>query len=198
MSRLFSSGPPVPEPDAPKNRAGRLLVASPQLDDGNFFRAVILMLEHSEEGALGVVLNHPMDAASYEVLPEHLADDLPMDEVVFRGGPVGEDAIIMLAEFHTPGDAARVAFADIGVIDPESDPADLAAQVNVVRAFGGYSGWGAGQLEAEIQEDAWIDAMPESDDIFTDEPGLLWSQVLDRKGGQYALLARMPDDPSVN
>lgn len=198
MSRLFPSGPPAPEPDAPHNRAGRLLIASPQLGDENFFRAVVLILEHSDEGALGVVLNQPSDATSREVLPEHLLDDLPLDEVIFRGGPVGPDAVIMLAEFHAPDDAARIAFSRVGVVDPESDPQTLAGRVNAVRVFGGYSGWGAGQLENEIRDEAWIDAAPLDDDVFTDEPHALWSSVLQRKGGQYALLARMPDDPSVN
>ncbi len=173
------------------------MVASPQLGDGSFFRAVILMLEHSEEGALGVILNRPTELAAHEVLPDHLTDDLPLEDVVYQGGPVSPEAVIMLGEFSDT-EGVQIAFGDVGVIDPDADFGALADELSSVRVFGGYAGWGAGQLESELQEEAWIDAGPSTADVFTDAPEDLWSMVLERKGGQYALLARMPEDPSLN
>jgi putative transcriptional regulator len=185
------------EPDAPRYRAGRLLVATPQLGDASFFRAVVLMLEHTDEGALGVILNRPTELEVREVLPETLTSALPLDGVVYQGGPVSPEAVIMLGEF-SDSDGIPIAFGEVGVIDPDADFDDLAQSLLSVRVFGGYAGWGAGQLESELQQEAWIDANPATSDVFADTAGDLWSAVLERKGGQYALLARMPDDPSMN
>ena len=66
------------------------------------------------------------------------------------------------------------------------------------RAFGGYAGWGAGQLESEIRDDAWIDVGPQVDDVFTENPGTLWAEVLRRAGGSYRLMAMTPEDPLLN
>ena len=185
------------EPEAPRYRGGRLLIASPQLGDSNFFRAVVLMLEHSDEGALGVILNRPTDLAAREVLPDALTESLPLDELIYQGGPVSPEAVIMLGEFAGGGDL-QAAFGQVGVIDPDADFDTLAESLITVRVFGGYAGWGAGQLEAELEQEAWIDAHPTAADVFTEAAADLWSAVLDRKGGQYALLARMPEDPSMN
>jgi putative transcriptional regulator len=182
--------------DAPSSFAGRLLVASPQLADPNFFRAVILMLEHNEEGALGLVLNQPTSLAASDVLPEELTQGLPLDDRVYTGGPVSPDAVIMIGEF--PDDDEQAAFGGVGVIDPQADIEALARRVRHVRVFGGYAGWSPGQLEEELAQDAWIEAPPELADVFTERPSELWSTVLERKGGQYALVARMPVDPSLN
>ena len=179
-------------------RGGRLLVASPQLGDPNFARAVILLLEHTDEGALGLVLNQPTELASLDVLPEHLSAGLPLDEAVYRGGPVSPDAVIMMGRFSGNDGYASGEEGSASVLDPEFDPEEIGERADSVRVFGGYAGWSAGQLEDELAQDAWIDATPELDDIFTRNPDQLWGAVLERKGGQYALVARMPPDPSVN
>jgi putative transcriptional regulator len=184
--------------DAGASRRGRLLVASPALVDPNFHRAVVLMLEHSPEGALGVVLNRPTPLLAREALPDHLVPAVGEDEHVHQGGPVQPDAVIVLADFAEPDAAAAIAFGTVGIVDPGADGDSLPGQVRALRAFGGYAGWAAGQLEDEIAEEAWIDAQGVPDDVFTAEPELLWSRVLERKGGSYRLVARMPLDPSVN
>jgi putative transcriptional regulator len=174
------------------------LVASPSLLDPNFRRSVVLLLEHGPEGALGVILNRPTTLLAREALPESLAEALPEDEHVHQGGPVQPDAVILLADFADPAGAADVAFGTVGIVGPDVDLESLDGRVRAVRAFGGYAGWGAGQLEGEVEQEAWIDAVAMPSDVFTDEPEGLWSAVLDRKGGAFRLLASIPEDPSVN
>lgn len=189
---------PVPPGGGPAFRRGRLLVASPTLMDENFTRTVVLMLEHSPEGALGLVLNRPTEIVAREVLPSPLADALPERELVHEGGPVQPEAVIVLADFSDPASAASITVGSVGVVDPNDDALDLSDRVRAVRAFGGYAGWGAGQLEREITEGAWIDVEADTDDVFTGAPEALWRRVLDRKGGAFRLFARMPEDPSLN
>ena len=189
--------PPDPQ-EAPANRKGRLLVASPSLSDPNFRRAVVLLLEHSDEGALGLVLNRPTPLVAREALPGTLAESMPDDERVYQGGPVQPEAVIVLADFTDTTLAASVAFDRVGIVDPDADASRLGEAVRAIRAYGGYAGWGEGQLEQEIAEEAWIDASPASEDVFGDDPDGLWSRVLERKGGAWRLIARMPENPSVN
>jgi len=114
------------------------------------------------------------------------------------GGPVQSSAIVMLAEFLEPALAGMLVLGRIGLPAPEATVDELVAATARRRVYAGYAGWGEGQLDAEISHGDWIahDALPE--DVFTDSPDDLWSAVLTRKGGQYALLARMPIDPSLN
>jgi putative transcriptional regulator len=183
---------------APENRRGRLLVAAPSLVDPNFRRSVVLMLEHSEEGALGLVLNRPTPLVAREALPGRLAQAMPDDARVHQGGPVQPEAVILLADFADASRAATIAFDTVGIVDPDAEPDRLEDHVRSIRAFGGYAGWAGGQLEQEIAEEAWIDAQGRPEDVFTEDPEGLWSRVLDRKGGSWRLIARMPEDPSVN
>lgn len=183
--------------DGPAFRRGRLLVASPTLMDENFTRTVVLMLEHSPDGALGLVLNRPTEIVARDVLPSPLADALPEMELVHEGGPVQPEAVIVLADFLDPAHAPTLAVDTVGIVDPE-DVDGLTERVRTARAFGGYAGWSAGQLESELDAEAWIDAECDAADVFTDEPDTLWSRVLDRKGGTFRLVARMPDDPTLN
>jgi putative transcriptional regulator len=177
---------------------GRLLVAAPALVDENFRRTVVLMLEHSAEGALGLVLNRPTPLVAREALPSGLAEALPPGERVHQGGPVQPKAVIVLADFADASRAAAIAFGSVGIVDPETPAGELDGVVRSIRAFGGYAGWSAGQLEREIAEEAWIDCTSERDDVFTEEPDRLWRAVLERKGGRWRLIARMPEDPSQN
>ena len=175
---------------------GRLLVASPALLDPNFARTVVLVTEHGEEGAMGVVLNRPSETAVDEVAPE-LAG-VAGTEPVFIGGPVQPQALVVLAEFADPDAAAWIVAADVGFVSAEADRDDLERAVRRGRVYAGYSGWGAGQLEGEVAEEAWIIEPPMPAELFPDDPASLWSGVLARKGGQFALIARMPEDPSLN
>ena len=175
---------------------GQLLIASPALLDPNFHRAVVLVTEHSEEGAAGLVLNRPSPVAVAEAVPalESLVDD---GEQVWVGGPVQSDAVLVLGEFEDPEDAAVPLFGALGF--PSLDDPDEILPVTIRRrVFAGYAGWGAGQLEGELARDDWIVEPADADDAFTEAPEELWRDVLRRKGGVYELVARMPEDPSLN
>lgn len=175
---------------------GKLLVASPALADPNFARTVVLITEHNEEGAMGIVLNRPAETLVAEAIPE-LAVIAP-EETLFVGGPVQPNAIVLLAEFTDLDAAAWIVAADVGLAAADRDLDELADAVKRGRLYAGYSGWGPGQLEAELELDSWIVEPPLPAELFPDDPDRLWSDVLARKGGQYALIARMPEDPSMN
>jgi putative transcriptional regulator len=176
---------------------GQLLVAAPALLDPNFLRTVILIAEHSEEGALGVVLNRPSEATVGDVVPD-LGTVVDFDEPVFAGGPVQPGGVIVLAEFDDPADAALPIDGDLGFVALESDLESLGSGTRRARAFAGHAGWGPGQLDGELEEEAWFGAPFRREDAFTEAPEELWSRALLRKGGAYALVARMPLDPSLN
>jgi putative transcriptional regulator len=187
---------------------GRLLVATPDLGDPNFERAVVLMLEHTEEGGVGIILNRPSDTPLGEAGAEWDGwDELAADPaVVYVGGPVSPTAVICLARPRKPSNTERASAAidgaggfqpvlgDVGVADLTREPDN----VDAVRLFAGYSGWGAGQLEGEVAAGAWfvIDADP--GDALTDDPGTLWRDVLRRQQGRLALFAACPADPTLN
>jgi putative transcriptional regulator len=175
---------------------GHLLIASPSLVDPNFRRTVVLVTEHNDDGAAGLVLNRPSPAPVAEIVPllEPLVDD---GDQVWVGGPVQPNAVLVLGEFLDPDEAAVPLFGSLGF--PSLDePDDVAALTSRRRVFAGYAGWGAGQLEDELERDDWIVEPSQPDDAFTDEPARLWADVLRRKGGIYELVSRIPDDPSVN
>ena len=175
---------------------GKLLIASPALLDPNFARSVVLITEHNEEGAMGVVLNRPSETEVGEVAPE--LGPIVESEPVFIGGPIQPQALVVLAEFNEPEAAAWVVVADVGFVSAETETEELERAIRRGRVYAGYSGWEAGQLEGELSEDAWIVEPPLPAELFADDPEQLWQDVLARKGGQFALIARMPDDPSMN
>jgi putative transcriptional regulator len=177
---------------------GRLLLASPTLLDPNFVRTVILIAEHTDEGAMGLVLNRPAASTVSEAVPdlEWLAGE---EELVHVGGPVAETAVIVLAEFDRPEVAGALVEGDLGFIGTDADdPEALEGAVRRARVFAGHAGWGPGQLEGEVEEEAWIVEAPRREEIFTEDPQGLWAAVLRRMGRRYALLSTMPLDPSVN
>ena len=127
-----------------------------------------------------------------------LEEMVGVEEPVFVGGPVQSSSIVMLAEFLDPEPAGLLVLGRIGLPAPDTSLEELAAATSRRRVYAGYAGWGDGQLDEEVERGDWIaqDALPE--DVFCVRPEALWSDVLTRKGGRYALLARMPLDPSLN
>jgi len=177
--------------------SGQLLLASPTLMDPNFRRTVVLIGVHSEEGAMGVVLNRPSAVTVGEAVPQ-LEQVLEEREPVYVGGPVQPSAIVFLAEFLDPTPAGLLVLGRIGFPAPNAGIDELTEATARRRVFAGYAGWGEGQLDAEVDQGDWIAHSAIPDDVFTEVPEELWSKVLMRKGGSYALIARMPPDPSVN
>jgi len=175
---------------------GKLLIASPALIDPNFDRTVVLVTEHSEDGAMGIILNRPAEAPAGELLPA--LEEIAGADPLFIGGPVQPEAVVLLAEFSDPSAAAWLVVADVGLASAQTDIGELSPAVRRGRFYAGYSGWGPGQLEAEMELDSWIVEPPMPAELFPDDPTSLWTDVLARMGGQYTLVSRMPDDPSLN
>jgi putative transcriptional regulator len=175
---------------------GQLLVAGPALLDPNFHRTVVLVCEHDEDGAMGLVLNRPSPIPADQAIPE-LGAALGPEDRLWVGGPVQTTSVVVLADFEDASEGMAVA-GHVGLVLPDTNLEDVATAVRRARAFLGYAGWGGGQLDGEVASEDWIVADFAAEDAFTDEPDQLWSLVLGRKGGSYALLATMPPDPSVN
>ena len=179
---------------------GRLLVAEPMLGDPNFDRTVVLMVQHTADGALGLVLNRPTDVAVADALPEWgaVATD---PGVLHFGGPVEEQSGWCLARAHEPERARRVR---AGGRRPRARRPRARSRptwrpsFHAVRLYAGYSGWGPGQLEHELAQDAWFVADAEPDDPFLPDGAGLWKRILARQGGPLARLAHFPPDPSLN
>lgn len=173
-----------------KSLRGHLLIAAPSLFD-YFRRTVILVIEHNDEGAMGVVLNRPSETTVGEAVAA-LADLAGSDELVRLGGPVSPESVVALGEFEDPGEAATPVSGSLGLLDPDGpEPA-----LRRLRVYAGYAGWGPGQLDGELENGAWIVASLDPEDPF--EEGDLWAEALQRKGGAYSLMATMPADPSQN
>jgi len=178
---------------------GALLVATPRLKDPNFDRTVVMLLDHTDEGAIGVVLNRPSQLAVAEALPAwsgHAAEPA----VVFVGGPVAPASAICLAQAPEDLDSEgwQPLFDGLGTVDVTRTPEDMAAGIGGLRVFAGYAGWAPGQLEGEIEAGAWIVAPGGRDDAISAEPSALWRDVLRRQGGVIAAMAVFPEDLAVN
>lgn len=178
---------------------GRLLVATPMLDDPNFERVVILVLDHDDEGALGVVLNRASSITVRDTLEAwvDLAADPP---VVFGGGPVEPTAVVALgrAAAGVAPDGWTPILGDVRLVDLDVDPVLAASDLRHIRLFAGYAGWAPGQLEDEIDQGAWFVVDAEPEDVFTTDPDRLWNDVLRRQPDDLALLGTYPPDPSLN
>lgn len=175
---------------------GQLLVSSGSLLDPNFRHTVVLLGRHDERGALGVVLNRTAEASVGEAVPP-LAELVGSDERLFLGGPVQPTQPVLLAELTRPEFADVLVFGSIGFLTGDVS-SESQSVIRRARVYAGYAGWGPGQLEAEMQSGSWILEPARAEDVFTDAPEELWSSVLERKGGIYRRLAKMPFDPSFN
>jgi putative transcriptional regulator len=177
---------------------GKLILAGPILKDPNFDRTVVLITEHTEEGAMGLVLNRPSEATIGQAVPDltWVADP---DDTVYVGGPVGPNGVIVLAEWIDPGQAVVLVEDDLGFVPGDADdPEALATAIRRARVYAGHAGWGPGQLENELAEEAWIVEAPRREELFSDDAEGLWPAVLRRMGREFALLSTMPPDPSQN
>ncbi len=179
--------------------AGRLLVATLLIGDPNFSRAVVLVLDHDDDGTVGVVLNRPTELAVSEALPPW-ADVVSGPGVVFEGGPVGAGGVVGLARAGRDVPAAGWApmVTGLATVDVSLEPGELGGDVAALRLFSGYAGWGPGQLDGELAVGAWwvFDALP--GDPFTARPDELWWDVVGRQGGAYRMYRHAPLDLDVN
>src|SRR6266481_1072545 len=175
--------------------AGSLLVAHPNMLDPNFRRTVLFVSEHDpKEGALGVIINRPLDKPVAELVsgmaPTGLAD-VP----VFLGGPVGKSQL-MVASFEWQKGAGLKLNHNI-TLDESSDAGGQKSLLTIC-AFVGYAGWGAGQLETEVKQKAWLIQKASPSLLKLDRLPNLWFDIMRTLGPWYKMLAAAPDDPSLN
>ncbi len=177
---------------------GRLLVAAPALLDPNFARSVVFMLEHNDEGAIGVILNRPSELPVVSTIEAWAGRAVPPG-VIFLGGPVSPSSVIALASVNLDdaGENWNQIIGRIGTVDLEADPGDVPG-LEEVRMYAGYAGWAAGQLEAELVDDGWFVLEAALTDVHTDDPFELWWEVLSRQPGPLGRLAHYPIDPRHN
>lgn len=183
---------------------GKLLVATTVLVDPNFDRTVVLVVDHDDDGTLGVVLNRPGALEVGDVL-EAWADLAAEPPTVFLGGPVALDSALGIAcvrpEAALPGEEPlgwRQFSGRLGLVDLDAPPEVLSPDLTALRIFAGYAGWGPGQLVGELAQRAWYVVEPELADVFTTEPEGLWRRVLRRQGGSMGMVANFTDDPLLN
>ncbi|TIC81595.1 YqgE/AlgH family protein [Nocardioides sp. GY 10127] len=192
--------------------AGMLLVATPALEDPHFADTVVLVIDADDEGALGVVLNRPTSVPVGEVL-ETWAGVVAEPDVLFAGGPVGRDGALALGVLPPAPDGApgepgervtaapvgfRAVWGDVGLLDLDTPVELLAEGLAGIRIFAGYSGWGPGQLEAEIEEGSWYVVPGEAADVFRPSTDTLWREVLRRQPGDLAWHSTRPSEPGLN
>jgi putative transcriptional regulator len=178
---------------------GKLLVASPILTDPNFARTVVFVCAHGEAGAFGLVLNRPGAAAVGEHLPQWMEHVSP-PSVFFQGGPVEPDAAFALASVRgePPAEGWIGVGARLGLVDLGEPPGEIAGELAALRLFRGYAGWSPGQLESELEQQAWFVIAAEPGDPFARATDRLWQDVLRRQPGKLAMFAHFPSDPSLN
>lgn len=181
-------------------RAGMLLVATPVLLDPNFVEAVVLLLDVDDQGALGVVLNRPSAIPVAAVL-EDWGDVVVEPEVLFQGGPVSTEGALAVATLRTEGDEPvgfRAVEGRLGLLDLDTPIELLEGSLDGLRIFAGYAGWGAGQLDGEIEEGSWYVVPAIEPDVFRLDPAGLWRDVLRRQPGELAWHSTRPLDPELN
>src|SRR5438105_12431007 len=177
-----------------RSLAGSLLVAHPNMLDPNFRRTVLFISAHDpNEGALGVIINRPLDRQVADLVTE--VPRVSLAEVpVFLGGPVGKNQLMFATFEWEKGEGLKLNH-NVGIDEAhelvDEDPASI-------RAFVGYAGWSAGQLEAEMQQKAWILQRPTRAALAPARLPKLWFEIMRGLGPWYKMLAAAPDDPSLN
>ncbi len=177
---------------------GRLLISMPILQDVNFLRSIVFMIEHNDEGALGVIINRPLELPARDLLERW--SEVFGDAMLSEGGPVSKDSAICLASPRAESFGEEITPITDGIVavNLEADPAITAAYVGAVRVFIGYAGWGADQLEAEIEQGAWQVCDGSAADLFELGAARAWETVLRRQPGRMSWLASYPLDPRMN
>jgi putative transcriptional regulator len=178
--------------NVPESLAGSILLAHPILRDPNFKRTAVLMSTHSPEGAMGVVLNRPLGKRLGE-LKGNFSEGPLSSTPIFTGGPVNTEQLI-LAAWQCREDAFQLHFG----IDPEKAVELLGDKRTRLRAYLGYSGWSAGQLENELDSGTWIVASPPADLFERPMQDSLWRSLLADEGDEWKLFVDEPEETGKN
>ncbi len=179
---------------------GVFLLASPRLRDPNFRQTVVLLCEHGPEGALGVVVNRPTAMSISEALPQ-----VPIIEgaghVLYAGGPVQTNQVMLLYRGSQFPENAHHVFdgvclgGDIGMVERILTTTD---NKEFFRAYLGYSGWGPGQLEGEMNTGSWVLVPADPMWVFEKDASSIWHDMVLTLDDTYRPYAEMPFDPSCN
>lgn len=177
---------------------GRLLVATPAIESGPFLRSVVFVLDHDADGALGVIVNRPLDSDVDDVLPDW-AGLVNAPVCLFDGGPVAMDSALALGVIanQLPPLGWRQMAGRVGLVDLDG-PLPGTGELAGLRVFAGYAGWAPDQLEAELAEGAWLVVDAHDNDLMSPQPEALWREVLRRQEGDLRFWTTFPDDPSAN
>jgi putative transcriptional regulator len=176
---------------------GKLLVSHPKLAERSFSRTVVLVAAHDEAGALGLIINRPTALTVAEVAAP--VAQLPCDGLIYEGGPVEPDGLVVLADFLPSIEDQLEIDGTLGLVRSDNGPpSEVAPHIDRCRVYAGHAGWAPGQLESEIEEQAWLVTPRVPGDLFGEEADRLWLRVLERLGGSFAQLAHPPEDPRAN
>ncbi len=176
-----------------RSLAGSLLVAHPSMLDPNFRRTVLFISEHDpNEGALGMIINRPLDRQVADLVTDTPPPGLA-GVPVFLGGPVGKNQLMFAAFEWKKGHGFKLSH---NVVLGHGSTA--AGEKNLICAFVGYAGWGAGQLESEVKQKAWLLQKANASLLKFDRLPNLWFDIMASLGPWYKMLAAAPDDPSLN
>jgi putative transcriptional regulator len=181
-----------------KPARGRILLSEPLLGDYFFGRSVVLLAEHNEEGSFGTILNKPIPAKFNDVVksfPE-------FDATVYLGGPVDTENLFYV---HTKGELIPESMEIVDGVFWGGDIEMLKEMMLLktirpedIRFFIGYSGWGAQQLDQELQKNSWIIARATNEHVFGMEPALMWETIVNKMGEDYKYWKNFPIDPNAN
>lgn len=197
-------GPPSPRPGDTRRgdpRRGDLLISSPQLQDPNFHRSVVLLCDHGEEGSLGLVVNRPMQVPLGAVI-EKLRDVPAAGQFVYQGGPVEASRLLGVRRGTHPEERSEALGEELRLLTEIEHSLDLLVEGVVdpadYRFYLGYSGWEERQLEGELEERAWIIAPATAELVLATPTPTIWSEALRALGGPYTWIADMPVHPELN
>jgi len=185
-------------PDESRSLKGQLLLDSGQLQGSFFQRSVVLICEHNEEGAFGLVLNRAMGNKVGEMIVADLPEVLK-ECPLYLGGPVQPTALSFLHSDSFIPDANVMPNLSLDhSLDMLMEIGESFSPTRKLKLFAGYAGWGPGQLEDELRRDAWLLHPASLSLVFDTDPEDLWRSILRQKGGKYRILAQMPEDLSLN
>jgi putative transcriptional regulator len=178
------------------NLQGQLLISAGGLFDANFRQTVVLIGSHDARGAVGVIVNRPLEVTVHDAIPT-LSALVRGGDALYEGGPVETDQAVVLVDAVDDGLLDVPVFGSVGFVTGDV-PLEVGAAVRRARVFLGHAGWGPGQLEDELDAGAWIVEPALVEDVFTTEPRTLWRRLLERKGPPFDAAARIPFDPRTN
>ncbi len=173
--------------------AGMFLIATPLITTPPFARAVVFMLDHDADGAVGLIVNVDTGIPIADHLPS-IAHRVTEPRTVFLGGPVTPETAVVLGRSTSASFLQPSGLDDVGLLDPDTLPDEL----DDLRIYAGYSGWDPAQLEAEIDEGAWWVLPASSGDVFTADADGMWDRTVGRAPGRIPLHRTYPTDIRFN